>query len=257
VAIATGGSLTATGNNITLTKITDSAYAEKNVGIQVNGGNWVGANISINGNTFRNCTNAFRLHSGFAYATGHENDQIVLGTNTMIDVTSIVGVDPDQSKLSDVQKAALATALSNVDYTTNPQKGETDVTASVDPSYTIVIPASVDFGTLAKTAADNWVYQAFDVEAQDLLIESGASVNIAVSGPFVMKDEANIASLSYRLSNEDGEVTAPGVFASFKAADPADGEENGSVSVNTKNITAAGAYSGTMTFTISYVPPVS
>ena len=47
------------------------------------------------------------------------------------------------------------------------------MSAGVDPTYTIIIPASVDFGTLVK--GDEFVYQPFDVTASDLVIEDGCA----------------------------------------------------------------------------------
>jgi hypothetical protein len=133
--------------------------------------------------------------------------------------------------------------------TINVLPAETEVTAGVDPTYTIVIPASVDFGTLVKDGST--VTKAFDVKAQSVLIEADASIVVSAEGPFVMKDDdgAGTIPLEYTLSNSSAAIPAVGgTFTTFYGSRT----EEGSVEVDTDNITAAGSYKGTMVFTISY-----
>jgi hypothetical protein len=126
----------------------------------------------------------------------------------------------------------------------------TEVSAGVDPTYTIIIPASVDFGTLVKDGST--VTQDFDVTAQGVVIEDTASIVVSVAGPFEMLDEDGTGSvaLEYTLSNNTAAIpTAGGPFTTFTSSRT----EEGSVAVDTNNITAAGSYQGTMVFTITYV----
>lgn len=239
--------LTMTGNNITLTTITDPVKAEKNVGIQINGGNWVGENITIAGNIFENATTAFRLHNSFAFATGHTDDVINLGLNTQTNCANYIGKDPDPESTTADQQAAVDLALSNIDI-----DGDTDVTAAVDPSYMIIIPPSVNFGTLVK--GHGVITRNFIVEARDVIIGNGAKVKVTVASSFLMNDgtTTNPKELAYSLYNASGTVLdgANNVFAEFDAANT---QSNGHVTVDTNAITAAGSYQGTMTFTITYV----
>jgi hypothetical protein len=124
----------------------------------------------------------------------------------------------------------------------------TDVTAGVEPTYIIVIPAAVDFGTLVKDSGT--VGMDFDVTAQGVVIENNAHIDVDVTGPFEMKNNngSGTVSLAYGLRNESGAITPPGQFASFTG----DGTEDGTVAVNTANITTAGSYKGTMVFSITY-----
>ena len=239
--------LTMTGNKIALTAIEDPVLAEKNIGIQVNGGNWVGENIKIENNTFENATTAFRLHNSFAFVTGHEDDVINLGTNTCTNCKNYIGRDPDVG----TDDQAVNKALGNIAY--NSYNNVTPVTAAVNPSYTIVIPPSVNFGTLVKN--NNTVERTFNVAAQNLIIDNGAKVQVMVASDFNMKNgtDAAAAKLAYSLFNQatGGTALATGAeFASFTA----DGTHDGRAEVNTNAITAAGSYQGTMVFTISYVP---
>lgn len=82
------------------------------------------------------------------------------------------------------------------------------------------------------------------------VIESGALIKVEVISPFTMLDKngTGMTPLAYALNNEAGSVTSPGTFATFTA----DRTENGSAEVDTGDIISAGAYKGTMNFTISY-----
>lgn len=125
----------------------------------------------------------------------------------------------------------------------------TEVSANVDPTYMIIIPAAVDFGTLLKNSGVQT--QSFPVQAMGLIIEDGYEIAVGVSSNFTMKDMdgSGTVSLDYDLYNSTPTQMADGsVFATFTA----DGTETGSVEVDTSAITAAGSYKGTMDFTISY-----
>lgn len=125
---------------------------------------------------------------------------------------------------------------------------DTEVTAGIDPSYMIIIPAAVDFGALIKDTGVQ--VQDFPIQAVGVVLEPGCYINVDVAGPFTMLDQngSGTIPLNYNLSNESGLLTPPSIFATFTADDT----ENGTVSVDTSAITAAGSYKGTMNFTISY-----
>jgi hypothetical protein len=126
---------------------------------------------------------------------------------------------------------------------------DTDVTAGVDVSYIIVIPAAVDFGTLTK--GSGIITKSFEVTADGMVLEDGARVEVDVAGPFVMKDRAGIGdvSLLYTLSNHTSAISSTGGnFTTFTE----DRTETGSIAVNTTNIVNAGSYKGIMMFSVSY-----
>lgn len=127
----------------------------------------------------------------------------------------------------------------------------TEVLAGVNPTYTIVIPAAVNFGTLVKDTGV--VVMDFDITAQGVVVEPGASIDVDATGPFEMKDEDGTGSvpLAYTLENANGALTG-NLFTVFEG----DRTEAGKVKVNTAAITAAGSYTGTMVFTITYNAPV-
>ena len=127
-----------------------------------------------------------------------------------------------------------------------PQSQDTEVVAGVDPTYTIVIPASVDFGTLVKGTGN--ITREFDVTAQNVLIEAEAKIEVSVSSLTAMTDESGSGSLTYTLRNETPLPVASGLFATFEG----NRTEDGTVTVDTNSILIAGSYKGTMTFAISY-----
>lgn len=231
--------LTATGNQIALTKITDPALAEKNVGIQVAGGGWAASGIHVTGNTFTNATTAFRLHDSFAFATDGQGPIDVSG-NKMISVTDPIGIDPAAStEVTAARQAALNAALCGIKL-----DSQTQVNASVDPTYTIVIPAKVDFGTLTKGNVTHTV--SFPVEAQNVLLEQGRQIDVSVTGSFMMSDGS--AQLHYSLLNQAGSNISAGKYCSFTG----NGTNTGTVAVDTSLISQAGTYTGTMTFGFAY-----
>ena len=179
------------------------------------------------------------------------NDRDVYATiDRVTGVLSIVAMPADGNVL--VIANTLDPNVTTQNYTVNvtPSTG-TEVTASVEPTYTIVIPSAVDFGTLQKIDA---IKEAtFTVEATDVFIEDGASINVAVTSDFVLASGSE--QLPYKLyngNNDEFSGTATGLaYTSFTST----GTDDGKVTVNQNDITAAGDYAGTMTFAISYVLP--
>ena len=149
----------------------------------------------------------------------------------------------------DLMISAELDASGNVSVTSGifSKGASTEVTAGVDPTYMIIIPASVDFGTLVKDSGIASI--AFDVTASGLVLEPGASVDVTVAGDFSMSD--GTASLPYGLFNVPSGGTALSTGAQFASFD-ADGVQNGRAEVNTSAIVNAGDFEDTMTFTITY-----
>ncbi|MPN42269.1 hypothetical protein SDC9_189826 [bioreactor metagenome] len=122
----------------------------------------------------------------------------------------------------------------------------TQVIAKTEPSYIIVIPAAVDFGTLQKDTGIK--SRAFQVRAENVVIEPGSRIDVDVSNIDPM-DNGYGNELEYMLYTQAGSQVPEGSnYASFDQ----DGMETGSVKVDTSLIPAAGNYSGTMDFSISY-----
>ncbi len=136
----------------------------------------------------------------------------------------------------------------------------TVVTATVNPTYIIIIPAEVNFGTLVKNTG--FKEKAFYVKAQNVALEPGAKIEVKVTSALKMYDNngAGTNELAYVLKNNntaaDPVVGQGDIYATFNenttTAKPLL-ENIGNVTVNTADIGYAGAYKGVMTFTIAYV----
>ena len=120
----------------------------------------------------------------------------------------------------------------------------TEVLAFVDPAFTIVIPASVNLGTLVK--GQGIIKQDFDVEARDVVIEDGASIEVKVRSDLKMR--AGDAELEYELYKDDEKIVDDGLFASFEEGRI----QTGHIQVDTGHIIYAGDYSDAITFSIEY-----
>ena len=125
---------------------------------------------------------------------------------------------------------------------------DTEVKAGIDPTFMIIIPTAVDFGTLAKN--DGTKTKDFNVTASGVLIEDGAQIQVSVESAFVMKDKDGTGNieLAYVLNNAQSQVSTSAVFTNFVE----NRTEEGTVTVDTATITKAGSYKGTMVFGISY-----
>ncbi|NLT98033.1 MAG: hypothetical protein GXW96_07800 [Christensenellaceae bacterium] len=122
----------------------------------------------------------------------------------------------------------------------------TIVTAGVDPTFTIIIPATVNLGTLQKgvVVPD----KDFPVEAKNVIIEAGKSIVVSVASDFELSTSGG-ATLGYQLHNSSEKVGNNETFATFTG----DRTEAGKVKVpDTSGISVAGVYQDTMTFTIAY-----
>ncbi|HNX15539.1 MAG TPA: hypothetical protein PK854_10015 [Oscillospiraceae bacterium] len=125
--------------------------------------------------------------------------------------------------------------------------GGTEVTSGVDDTYTIIIPAKVDFGTLAR--GTGLKEESFTVSAENVVIGPTAKIDVKVTSSFTMLN--GTTPLAYKLYKSGSvQVASTETFASFAAGTLAQSEA-GKVTVDTANILYSGDYSGIMTFAIT------
>ena len=141
--------------------------------------------------------------------------------------------------------------------------GSTDVIASASPSYVIVIPPLVDFGTVNRAMAIQT--KDFSVAIEDAIFDQNASVTVGVTSDFSMKEAASAAVLDYVLNNGAADLATGDLYCTFamKAvalagetlidADTFGASVVGSVSTDPSQLTRAGSYSDVMTFVCEYV----
>ena len=207
----------------------------------------------LTNNSATSATVEFSTGDGKIEITGGTIFNTVQGGTTVATTGDGSNVTVKDAKLSSIPSIAGAAIQANTVVTVLPliANDETLVKAGVDPTFMIIIPTAVDFGTLAKN--DGTKTKAFDVAASGVLIEDGSQIQVSVVSGFVMKDKdgAGNIELAYVLNNAQGQVSTAAVFANFVE----NRTEGGTVTVDTAAITKAGSYKGTMVFGISYVPP--
>lgn len=120
----------------------------------------------------------------------------------------------------------------------------TIVLAQADPVFTVVIPASVNFGKIHRGMAPQT--RDFDIKVQNALIDTGAVIEVKnITTPLLMKDNSGVGPAELAFTLAEGTVT-------FLQADLTDGAETitNQVSCIPANLTASGTYQGAMTFEI-------
>lgn len=130
----------------------------------------------------------------------------------------------------------------------NPTYGNSVVLASADVAYTVIIPASVDFGVLRRDMGTQ--SRPFDVTVMNALIEDGATItiqNITTDMNMYDKEGTGNQKLGFALQQPDGKFV-------FTQQDLAEGEASISseVTCEPSELKAAGSYEGFMNFEITY-----
>lgn len=169
------------------------------------------------------------LEAGTVAASAYVNSVMNSTQNFFVQVTDLQSVggeteDPDQPEVpaEDTQDMQISA----------------DVEEAVSaPSYTVTVPSSVEMGTLS-TEADNSLSYTVDVEASNL------NGTLSVSAPGTGNLTSGDNTLAFANSFGTQNVTA----------DTENGQLSGAISVSASDVAkaAAGNYTGTTTFSITY-----
>lgn len=139
--------------------------------------------------------------------------------------------------------------------------GDSSVTATVDQTYTVTIPDTVDFGTLTKASKD--VVKDLTVKVNNLLIDKNQTLKINVKGDdttttnaFTIRTTGG-ASIAYEVYNKSkSKVDPTGEFAAVTSADKPDTVQDVSGNLKqTGDVVHSGSYTGTLTFTCTVATP--
>ncbi len=131
-----------------------------------------------------------------------------------------------------------------INQNSEPQSGDTTVSFTVDPSYTITIPATIE---LKKVATEDKVtYEGSDQITAEagMRLKSNQSVEIKIESDFEMEGSAG-TTLTYRFHANGGDVFNGGTVGKFTT----DTEEQ---SVSLKFIAKDPQYAGTYTDTVTF-----
>ena len=170
--------------------------------------------------------------------------------------------------LAIVMMAAISVPAFAAEQVSTFEKGETGsmtVSYGIDESYTIGIPADIDFRT-----QDTFTNQ--EVTASDVIIAAGKTLTVSVTSTYTWKMNPDVASntavpykVTYKL-NDDQEATlttidgaaqeTPSATAVVLTAQPAEGLEDPVDVTTTMTFTCdgtsqAGSFSDTLTFTVA------
>lgn len=131
------------------------------------------------------------------------------------------------------------------------------VTFSVDPTYTITIPATV---TLAKDPFTGNYRQDATIEAENVRLLEGKALEVSLASASGFKLSTNASGATYELpytvtiGSAATSIAEDGVVATFATQT---GVQTETLHFAADNPTYAGAYSDTVTFTIATISTIS
>lgn len=266
--------ITCTGPNTAPTEGYSNGVNASGAALQIESNTSYAGNITININgasLISSCGN-----SVYEYLAANANDTKVNSltvtdsnlTGTVMLSQQLEEKDVATSTTVDISNTA-NNFYENVGTTEQDLNRLTEVIANSEPSYVIVIPALVDFGTLNRTMSEQ--EQPFFVKIEDALLEDGAKVNVAVNVDeynMLLKTNAAIklAYLLYNVTENGTALNTNSTYATFVQGTAGTGETgisdatfdatvNGRATTNPAELTRAGAYSDTMTFDCTYTAP--
>ena len=147
--------------------------------------------------------------------------------------------------------SASATAFAaDITQDSNPKTADTAVTFTVDPTYTVTIPATV---TLDKTGTETITYEkdlTITASAGVRLLQ-GESIKVTMDSDFELTAANTNTTLPYTVNVGDQDITATNnEVAKFTTSAS---EQTSTLHFSASNPTYAGDYSDTVTFTIAVV----
>lgn len=188
------------------------------------------------------------LNSCYTYAI----DGFSYKNTTNPDETNVTSVAVGEGATLTTPMASAIIAVEShkltIDAAANIQTGVTSlVRANASPTFTIIIPALVDFGELTNSGLT--LVQPFNVELTNALLEPGAQVEVSVVSDFTM-DNGGGGTRAYTVTNEAKTKAVSGnIYVTFTGNDIDEG-----TAACDDNILQAGAYTDTMVFSVFYRP---
>ena len=140
---------------------------------------------------------------------------------------------------------ALMATLSTTAFAANTTGGSTEVSFNVDPTYTVIIPATVE---LNKVGADDAVTYENDytITAQaGVRLKKGETIVVTVSSDYEMTTTEG-ATLAYTITKDNAALvdSIVAVFGTDKA------EQSSTIHIAAGDPEYAGEYKDTVTFTL-------
>ena len=142
---------------------------------------------------------------------------------------------------------ALMATMSTTAFAANTTGGSTEVSFNVDPTYTVIIPTTVE---LNKVGADDAVTYENDytiTASENLRLRYNEYITVTVSDGFLL-NTAEGASLFYEMTVGGNKVDNGDVVAVFNTSIAA---QSATMHIAADDPDYAGRYEGTLTFTIA------
>lgn len=126
----------------------------------------------------------------------------------------------------------------------DPKTANVTVTTSIDPTYTVTIPADVQV-TFNETSA---TFGTVKLDAAQ--IDPGYAVQVALTASGTLKNQAdNTKTIAYTVNDANGDAFTVGTYTTAGEQTPLTID----ITQAAWNAAFAGTYSDTVTFTVSYI----
>ena len=142
---------------------------------------------------------------------------------------------------------ALLASLSVTAFAANTTGGDADITTSIDPTYTVTIPATVELNKVDTDGVITYENDYTLTAEAGLRLKKGEYIEVAVLSDFEMTTTEG-ATLEYTITAENATVANNGVVAEF-ATDKA--EQTATIHIAANDPDFAGEYKDTVTFTVA------
>ena len=141
----------------------------------------------------------------------------------------------------------LLASLSVTAFAANTTGGKADITTSIDPTYTVTIPATVELQKVEDNGTVTYENDYTLIAQAGLRLKKNEYIEVTVASDFEMTTTEG-ATLEYTITAENAAVATGGVVAEF-ATDKA--EQTATIHIAANDPDFAGEYKDTVTFTVA------
>ena len=139
----------------------------------------------------------------------------------------------------------LLASMSVTAFAANTTSGSTEVSFNVDPTYTVIIPATVELNKVETEGVVTYENDYTLTAVAGLRLKKGETIVITVESDYEMTTSEG-AALAYTITKDDADLvdSIVAVFTTDKA------EQTSTIHIAAKDPDYAGEYKDTVTFTI-------
>ena len=142
---------------------------------------------------------------------------------------------------------ALLMSLSVTAFAANTTSGDADITTSINPTYTVTIPATVELNKVEDNGSVTYENDYTLTAQAGVRLKKGEYIEVTVASDFEMTTTEG-ATLAYTITAEDAAVANNGVVATFGTDKNA---QSTTIHIAANDPDYAGEYKDTVTFTVA------